>query len=248
MKISNYMNNTNLIVEKNNVKVQKENKQTNEKHTTEQSVKLSISNEGMEYYRNCIQQNRQETYDDVLQRRELLKSEKIRDIDYGYEISKKAAELNKDAANAGQNALSTTDRANGYVAAYAELYDEIVQGYESGTREIYVTDENGTHKLTKDEELSNLDAAYKKTVDDFVTMETTNQHARGIIGEEMNKISKITTRSTLASAYIEEQKTRGKDVIPENLTEKMYGAITSFKEKYTMIQPNREQLLMSIKI
>lgn len=209
MKISNYMNNTNLIVEKNNVKVQKENKQTNEKHTTEQSVKLSISNEGMEYYRNCIQQNRQETYDDVLQRRELLKSEKIRDIDYGYEISKKAAELNKDAANAGQNALSTTDRANGYVAAYAELYDEIVQGYESGTREIYVTDENGTHKLTKDEELSNLDAAYKKTVDDFVTMETTNQHARGIIGEEMNKISKITTRSTLASAYIEEQKTRG---------------------------------------
>lgn len=248
MKISNYMNNTNLIVEKNNVKVQKENKQTNEKHTTEQSVKLSISNEGMEYYRNCIQQNRQETYDDVLQRRELLKSEKIRDIDYGYEISKKAAELNKDAANAGQNALSTTDRANGYVAAYAELYDEIVQGYESGTREIYVIDENGTHKLTKDEELSNLDAAYKKTVDDFVTMETTNQHARGIIGEEMNKISKITTRSTLASAYIEEQKNRGKDEIPENLTEKMYGAITSFKEKYTMIQPNREQLLMSIKI
>ena len=248
MKISNYMNNTNLIVEKNNVKVQKENKQTNEKHTTEHAVKLSISNEGMEYYRNCIQQNRQETYDDVLQRRELLKSEKIRDIDYRYEISKKAAELNKDAANAGQNALSTTDRANGYVAAYAELYDEIVQGYESGTREIYVTDENGTHKLTKDEELSNLDAAYKKTVDDFVTMETTNQHARGIIGEEMNKISKITTRSTLASAYIEEQKTRGKDEIPENLTEKMYGAITSFKEKYTMIQPNREQLLMSIKI
>ena len=242
------MNNTNLIVEKNNVKVQKENKQTNEKHTTEQAVKLYISNEGMEYYRNCIQQNRQETYDDVLQRRELLKSEKIRDIDYRYEISKKAAELNKDAANAGQNALSTTDRANGYVAAYAELYDEIVQGYESGTREIYVTDENGTHKLTKDEELSNLDAAYKKTVDDFVTMETTNQHARGIIGEEMNKISKITTRSTLASAYIEEQKTRGKDEIPENLTEKMYGAITSFKEKYTMIQPNREQLLMSIKI
>ncbi|MFR8426668.1 MAG: hypothetical protein ACLVCH_02685 [Roseburia inulinivorans] len=49
---------------------------------------------------------------------------------------------------------------------------------------------NGPRKLTRDEELSNLDVAYKKTVDDFVTMETTNQHARGIIGEEMNKISK----------------------------------------------------------
>lgn len=251
MKISNYMNNTNSIMEKNTDKVQKGNSQTNEKHTVGQSVKLSISNEGLEYYRNRIQQSGQETYDEVLQRRELLKSGKIKDIDYGYEISKKAAELNKDAANAGQNALSTTDRANGYVAAYAELYDEIVQGYESGTREIYVTDENGTHKLTKDEELSNLDAAYKKTVDDFVTMETTNQHARGIIGEEMNKISKITTRSTLASAYIEDQKTRGKDEITENLGKKMYGAITSFKEKYTMIQPGKEQLsqlLMSIKM
>ena len=128
---------------------------------------------------------------------------------------------------------------------------QIVKGYENGTREIYVADENGPRKLTKDEELSNLDVAYKKTVDDFVTMETTNQHARGIIGEEMNKISKITSRSALASDYIGEQKTKGKDEIPENLTEKMYGAITSFKEKYTMIHHNQNQLsqlLMSVKI
>ena len=121
MKISSYMNNMNPIIEKNDAKVQKENKQANEKHTMEQSAKLSISNEAMECYRNRIQQNGQETYDEVLQRRELLKSGKIKDIDYGYEISKKAAELNKDAANAGQNALSTTDRANGCVAAYAEM-------------------------------------------------------------------------------------------------------------------------------
>jgi len=46
----------------------------------------------------------------------------------------------------------------------------------------------------------------------------------------MNKISKITTRSTLASAYIEEQKNRGKDEITENLGKKMYSAITSFKQ------------------
>ena len=67
----------------------------------------------------------------------------------------------------------------------------------------------------------------------------------------MNKISKITSRSALASDYIEEQKTKGKDEIPENLTEKMYGTITSFKEKYTMLRPNENQLsqlLMSVKI
>ena len=54
MKISNYMNNTNSIMEKNTDKVQKGNSQTNEKHTVGQSVRLSISNEGLEYYRNRI--------------------------------------------------------------------------------------------------------------------------------------------------------------------------------------------------
>ncbi len=155
-----------------------------------QSVKLSISNEGLEYYRNRIQQSGQEKYDDVVQRKELLASKKISDIDYSYEIQKKAAQQNQNV-DTGKSALNITDKANNYVKAYAELYDEIVKGYENGTREIYVADENGPRKLTKDEELSNLDAAYKKTVDDFVTMETTNQHARGIIGEEMNKISKL---------------------------------------------------------
>ena len=251
MKISNNVNNTTLIITKNASKVQEENKQTNEKRTAEQSVKLSISNEGREYYRNSIQQNGQETYDDVLQRREQLINEKISVIDYGYEISKKAAGWNKEAANTGRNVVSTTDRANGYVAAYAELYDEIIQGYEAGTREIYVADENGTRKLTRDEELSTLDAAYKKTVDDFVTMEKRNQHAREIISEEMDKISKITSRSTLAATYIEEQKTWGEDEIPENLGEKMYEAIFSFKEKYAMYHSNMDnlsQLLMSVKI
>ena len=251
MKISNNVNNTTLIITKNDSKVQEENKQTNEKRTAEQSVKLSISNEGREYYRNSIQQNGQETYDDVLQRREQLINEKISVIDYGYEISKKAAGWNKEAANTGRNVVSTTDRANGYVAAYAELYDEIIQGYEAGTREIYVADENGTRKITRDEELSALDAAYKKTVDDFVTMEKRNQHAREIISEEMDKISKITSRSTLAATYIEEQKTRGEDEIPENLGEKMYEAIFSFKEKYAMFHSNMDnlsQLLMSVKI
>ena len=35
MKISNYMNNANLIVEKNATKAKKEDSQTNEKHTME---------------------------------------------------------------------------------------------------------------------------------------------------------------------------------------------------------------------
>ena len=61
----------------------------------------------------------------------------------------------------------------------------------------------------------------------------------------------VKATETKAVVKAEEVKAEAKEVVAkkaENLTEKMYGAITSFKEKYTMIQPNREQLLMSIKI
>ena len=48
----------------------------------EQPVKLSISNEGQEHYRNSIQQGGQESYDAMIQRREQLKNEKISLVDY----------------------------------------------------------------------------------------------------------------------------------------------------------------------
>lgn len=209
----------------------------------EQPVRLSISNEGKEHYRNSIQQGGQESYDAVIQRREQLKNEKLSLVDYGYEISKRAG--------AGESALSAAGKADGYVKAYAELYDEIVQGYEDGTREIYVAGEDGPRKLTKDEELDALDAAYKKTVDSFVTMEQTNQRARTIIGEEAEKIAKISRRETKAADFLKEQKARGTDKVPENLNEKMLSAAASFKEKYAAFNPNAgtlSQLLAGIRI
>ena len=105
MKISNYMNNTNSIMEKNTDKVQKGNSQTNEKHTVGQSVKLSISNEGLEYYRNRIQQSGQEKYDDVVQRKELLESKKISDIDYSYEITKERQHSRIKIVDTGKSSL-----------------------------------------------------------------------------------------------------------------------------------------------
>lgn len=209
----------------------------------EQPVRLSISNEGKEHYRNSIQQGGQESYDSVLQRREQLENEKISLVDYGYEISKRAG--------AGESVSSAAGRADGYVKAYAELYDEIVQGYEDGTREMYVAGEDGPHKLTKEEELDALDAAYKKTVDSFVTMEQTNQRARTIIDEEAEKIAKISRKETKAADFLKEQKARGTDKVPENLNEKMLSAVASFKEKYAAFNPNAgtlSQLLAGIKI
>lgn len=194
MKISNYINNTNSIMESNTAKTHRTSSSASEKTTAEQAVKLSISDEARESYRSLLQQNRQESYDDMLKQRELLKSGKIVDIDYGYEISKiskKVTDMNKEAANAEGRSLSLAEKTKNYATAYANLRDEIIRGYESGTREIYVANEKGTHKLTRDEELCNLDASYKATLDEFTTREQTNAHAREIIGREINKIASL---------------------------------------------------------
>ena len=111
--------------------------------------------------------------------------------------------------------------------------------------------ENGPRKFTKDEELDALDAAYKKTVDSFVTMEQMNQHARTIIGEEAEKIAKISRRETMAADFLKEQKARGTNKVPENLNEKMLSAVALFKEQYAVFNPNvgtLSQLLAGIKI
>ena len=120
-----------------------------------------------------------------MQRREMLK--KTRVMNYGYDLSMKAVELNDAASEHGSKALNVNDRANGYISAYASLYDEIVQGYENGTREIYVEDELGIHRLTKEEELKELNESYKRAVDDFVTMEKANEQAYAIVTEAMKK-------------------------------------------------------------
>lgn len=242
-----YWNNvyeSSYATQKNDMKSQNETMRTDAKRMAEQPVKLSISDEGKEHYRNSIQKEGHESYDAILERREQLK--KAGFIDYGYEIQKRAAQQN-ETADRKKNVLSITDKANSYIHAYAELYDEIMQGYENGTREIYVPDENGMHKLTMDEELKALDAAYKKTADDFATREKTNQHAREIIGKEMERISKISSRSTMAAAFLEEQKARGKDEIPENLNEKMYHAVERIKKQYANYNPDGNQLSQLLK-
>ena len=83
----------------------------------EQPVSLSISDAGKEQYHNSVQHGGQESYDAMLQRREQLMNEKISLVHYGYEISRRA--------DTGKSVLNAAGRADGYVKAYAELYDEL---------------------------------------------------------------------------------------------------------------------------
>ena len=247
MRVTSQMNNPMLMMPQNSIMNQKEPAQLNMNRVTEKPVKVSISQEGID--RSRIQQNGQETFESVMQRREMLK--KTRVMSYGYDLSMKAVELNEAASENGTKALSVADRANGYIGAYASMYDEIVKGYENGTREIYVEDEFGIHRLTKEEELKALDEAYKREVDDFVTMEKANEQAYAIVSQEMIKIASVSARSGVAVSEANDSKAMEQHKVPENLNGKMLSAADIFKQNYAAFNPdtdNLSQVLSRVKI
>ena len=247
MKISNTINLQSSIISQNNRKNTRGMMQPDKNRITESPVRVSISQEGLE--RSSIQQNGQETYESMMQRREMLK--KTRVMSYGYDLSMKAVELNDAASENGAKTLSVTDRANGYISAYASMYDEIVRGYENGTREIYVEDEFGMHRLTKEEELKALEEAYKREVDDFVTMEKANEQAYAIVSQEMIKIASVSARSGVAVSEANDSKAMEQHKVPENLNGKMLSAADIFKQNYAAFNPDTDslsQILSRVKI
>ncbi|EOS28114.1 hypothetical protein C804_03818 [Lachnospiraceae bacterium A4] len=248
MNISSTINLQSPLISQNQNKNQKNMMQPKMNRITESPVKVSISNEGLERS-SSLQQNKEETYESMMQRREMLK--KTRVMSYGYDLSMKAVEFNDAASENGAKTLSVTDRANGYISAYASMYDEIVRGYENGTREIYVEDEFGMHRLTKEEELKALEEAYKREVDDFVTMEKANEQAYAIVSQEMIKIASVSARSGVAVSEANDSKAMEQHKVPENLNGKMLSAADIFKQNYAAFNPDTDslsQVLSRVKI
>ncbi len=248
MNISSTINLQSPLISQNQNKNQKNMMQPKMNRITESPVKVSISNEGLERS-SSLQQNKEETYESMMQRREMLK--KTRVMSYGYDLSMKAVELNDAASENGAKTLSVTDRANGYISAYASMYDEIVKGYENGTREIYVEDEFGIHRLTKEEELKALDEAYKREVDDFVAMEKANEQAYAIVTEAVKKIASIKSGSGASVSETDNSKAMEQHKVPENLKGRMLSAADIFKQNYAAFNPdidNLSQVLSRVKI
>lgn len=135
-----------------------------------------------------------------------------------------------------RNYYSVSDTASNLLKTYASLYDEIVKGYEDGTRETYIEDstaEAGYRKLTMDEELSELNKAYKKQVDWYVS-----RREQGIkfLEDRAKKLAEISRKSANAAdkakeAYDLLEKYRN-DPVPEDFTNKMMEVAQAFVSKY----------------
>ena len=123
------------------------------------------------------------------------------DINYSTMLAKEANRLNDEDKKAmtSDGALSWRAKAENYAEAYANLYDEIVQGYANGTRKVNVEDKDselGYRTLTMEEELGALDKAYEANVKFFEETAIQEQKARRIIEEEAEKMAHISNGRT----------------------------------------------------
>ena len=138
------------------------------------AVKISISQEGMKSYRKKLHESGMNESGKVVVKADMdsiIRQAKqatnaLRANQYGNELAKETEALKEQRKSGSTYNLS--NKAEDCVRAYGNLYDEIVQGYQNGTRERYVEDETsetGYRKMTMEEELNELDKAFQSAAD-----------------------------------------------------------------------------------
>lgn len=200
-----------------------------------QPVKVTISEEGYRSYRGKMTNG--QSFEEVqAQRKFLLEGNLSPDMNYKFTLSAKINSLNEaDKEAGGADYLSNEDKLENIMEAYTSLYDEIVKGYESGTRVINVADEsseNGYRTLTMQEELEDLDHAYESVVNRTVSVMKQSEKAAIGFDKYYTKLQKIgAERAELANAYADRKDKV--EVVPEDAVEKMIAEKDAWKIAYS---------------
>lgn len=134
--------------------------------------KVSFSN-----YLKSVSENGQATsYENTVRQKKTV----LNGVNYGDILAEKAYKLNKsdeEALTDGET-LSWQTKLDNLSKAYENLRDEIIQGYENGTRQINAADESSETEyrtLTMEEELNSLDTAYEDSVKNFEVLASQQQ-------------------------------------------------------------------------
>ena len=150
---------------------------------------------------------------------------------------------------------SIEEKGSALVEAYASAYDEIVQVYADGTRNVYVEDEtteSGYRKMTVKEEISGLDAAYQKYVSGFEARIHQAVDASKAFDKYMAKLSKIDIhRAEMATKAKEIFDNMSEEDVLENISDSMLEAKQNFLDLYLKNNSrgvNLREMLGTIKI
>lgn len=198
---------------------------------TAQPVRVTISKEGLESCRGSLAGGR--SWEDAVRQKQLLKDVKLSpDLNYSFRFRIGESLSDEDKKVAG-GSMTLHDRMKEMANTYTSLYDEIVQGYESGTREIHVSDPNsagGYRTLTMEEELDALDAAYEDAVRAREEIEKRQPGAQKAFEDYKKKLEKFGAKRTEAVSGAIERMKHAKT--PEKLSERMIASKNAWKQQY----------------
>lgn len=197
------------------------------------AVEVSISKEGIESYRKKFHESGmdgangkvivKEGKDSIIKWAKQATNALLAN-NYGNDLAKETEKL-KEQRKSGDT-YSLSNMAEDYVRAYGNLYDEIVQGYQNGTRERYVEDEiaeTGYRKMTMEEELNGLDKAFQRTAD--------NTDVKEMIANEFKRLSsKAGSKQTSFSDT--NKKSQITDDAEETAGQKMKKLAQAWKDAY----------------
>ena len=195
------------------------------------AVKVTISREGIQQFRDSRLQEAKVN---------LGNSDKILwdSASYSGMIGSKlpATEVMDEKGEYHHQYSLLSSQADNLLKAYAESYDEIVRGYEDGTREVWVEDksaEGGVRKLTKEEDLAALDKAYQDRVDSFT--QNNDKKIIDALAANAKKIVEVTGGRTKIAKEVSpelEKKQAELEKLPTDIGKKMKDAAMSFKVQY----------------
>ncbi len=136
------------------------------------AVKISISEEGMNSFRKNFHGSSKNANKADIIRQAKQATSALTANNYVNELSAEIKKMKNSRLSGSSHGCHHEEK--DYVKAYKKLCDEIVQGYQKGTRERYVEDktsETGYRKMTMKEELDGLEQAFHRIKDRAKTRE-----------------------------------------------------------------------------
>lgn len=225
------------------------------KDVAKNPVSVVISKEGWEKYRSSMVSNKIGEPDQTT----WLK-DNFADRGFAFRISddlKNAfLRIDDEKKPKGDRWGSAEDAAASMLEAYAELYDEIIRGYEDGTRVTYEADEScpeGRRILTKEEELAALDSAFEKMVTAYEMVRNRSiQFMKGIAESNRLFAEESARRRGRNEKYYElldraekRERLAEKSKIPKNFGLMILKGMVILKKKYPEIK-NKEDAMYDI--
>lgn len=234
MKINNLENNiekSNYIKRSNSNSPEQKTVSVQEKNS---SIKITISKEGLKNYQNNINEKKQSTYEVMTQKAKERPKELITPQGSYHAI------FNQTLFQLGSS-VHAFEGNRDYILleAYAKHYDQIVQGYADGTREIYMINDDpktGHHKMTLEEELHALDKSYQREVLEYEKNLKMLPQLMNQINEDIKRLSSTGKHRSKLKMLIAARNTYNEILekgIPENILDRMMSAKNAFIQKYS---------------